>query len=113
MRDLLEKATARPWVFEMVDGGRDVDGAPYEVTAILTPPSGAPDDDGDVIAGAHCNPTEADAALIVAAVNSYEALLDVVDAVRKRCDDAHPRWAPELRAALARYDALRALDEVT
>ena len=35
------------------------------------------------------------------------ALREVEAAARNRCDDASAGWAPELRAALARLDALR------
>jgi len=35
------------------------------------------------------------------------ALEAVVSEARRRCDDASAGWAPELRAAIARLDALR------
>lgn len=48
----------------------------------------------------------ADAQLIAAAVNSHELLLDLWAAVKQRCDDASPTWAPELRDIVAKLEAM-------
>lgn len=75
-RDLLAAATPRPWSVDEF--------------GIYT--------EAGIIGDAH---TDADTALIVVAVNEYEALLDIADAVSESAS------RPVLRDAFARLAALR------
>lgn len=99
LRELLAAATPGPLEHREHDGQHAICGASLWV--------GEPDETTVGDAGR----VAADFALHVAAVNALPSLLDrleaaeaVVEAARERCDDAVPRWAPRLRAALRRYD---------
>lgn len=50
---------------------------------------------------------KANGKLIAAAVNAHPLLLDLWAAVKQRCDDASPTWAPELRDIVAKLEAMQ------
>jgi hypothetical protein len=100
MRDLLAAATPRPW---------EPDGS----TAVSWERDIVQETSGAAIAQ---HVATDNAALIVAAVNEYEALLDLVTAATRIQADPHGTISDKnidlLNAALARLDALRAEREM-
>lgn len=106
-RDLLASATPRPWP-EAVQAVYDDDSGPWSIEGVID--TGGYD--GWFQGGVETGP---DAALIVAAVNEYEALLDIAEAVegfRLSLLRGSPRWLDTtagiaLDAALARLDSVR------
>ena len=102
-RDLLRQATPRPWVVE-----RDSHSGSYDYPT---------DEDCDWpwrIAGvanlAEEECSEADAALIVQAVNEYEALLDVAEQMEREHSHHHIPGTANCHGCelLARLDSVRA-----
>lgn len=98
MRDTIEKATARPWqAIKMPSGNWNIYGNFKENTYrpfVLTVYSAEVDD-------------EANAELIVRAVNSFEAMRDVL----KECLSAKTLTASEQWAIMARIEAALKLAE--
>jgi len=79
LRGLLQWASPGPWEASSVEH-RDIDGAPFDVPCVLRLPTGAPDDDGDMIAPPGM--TDADATLIAESRNALPSLLAEIVALR-------------------------------
>lgn len=85
-RKLIEAATPGPWSLDEYDN-RKVTGSVYFLASMAGPAEHQP----------------ADAALIVAAVNDYAALLEIAEAAQS--DAKHGSApGPRLRAALAKFE---------
>lgn len=113
-RDLLANATSRPWLWQECKPDRLGVSVPLIRTVDDQPES------WQAVAELGFDAPEANADLIVAAVNEYEALLDIADAAREGIDywaaqpetvytEAIPGVGRRIRLAkaLARLDALR------
>lgn len=108
-RDLLDAATPRPWY---VVGLPWNNGEPWIQAESEDPHAGryVCEFDSGSIADMDQENLDADAALIVAAVNEYEALNEVAEAAEPMVEPFHVATLDEIRtmrAALARLSAVR------
>lgn len=101
LRAALEAMTPGEWEIEREELGADFDDEEQEAALPERVGPFTIEHDGS------CEQIEADVAGVVAMRNAFPALLAIAEAAARRCDDAVPGWAPDLRAALAALEATR------